>query len=78
MNMPQHHLNVQYDPASRTALLQCGPRSKVLRDVATSAEAERLAHRFAERNWGYGERAAQRNAEARDMTHSIGGSTAGH
>ncbi|SIR45593.1 hypothetical protein SAMN05880582_11435 [Rhizobium sp. RU20A] len=73
MNMPQHHLNVQYDAASRTALLQCGARSKVLRGIATPDEAQQLAYRFAERNWGYAQRSAERNAEAREMTQAIGG-----
>lgn len=70
--MPQHQLNVQYDPASRTALLQCGPRSEVLRDIATSAEAERLAYRFAERNWGYEADEKRRDDEASALARQIG------
>lgn len=46
-------LNVQYDPASRTALLQYGSRSTVLRDLPTREAAEAAARQFAITNWGY-------------------------
>ena len=54
-------LNVQYDPASRTALLQYGSRSKVLRDLPSREAAEAAARRFAIANWGYGEAAGEGN-----------------
>ncbi|WP_112613636.1 hypothetical protein [Mycoplana sp. MJR14] len=55
--IPSHQkLNVHYDPASRTALLQCGKRSKVLRDLPTRQRAEDAARAFACDNWGYVDR----------------------
>ena len=46
-------LNVHYDPASKTALLQCGKRSAVLRTLPTLQTAEDAAREFACSNWGY-------------------------
>lgn len=55
--IPSHQkLNVHYDPASRTALLQCGKRSKVLRDLHTLQTAEDAARAFATTHWGYVDR----------------------
>lgn len=47
MNAVHNQWNVQYGPASRTALLQCGNRSKVLRDLPCWESADAM------NNWGY-------------------------
>ncbi|MCV3738217.1 hypothetical protein OCK02_18585 [Rhizobium sp. TRM96647] len=57
--IPSHPpLNVHYDPASKTALLQFGRRSTVLHDLPTLQKAEDAAREFAASNWGYVEEKA--------------------
>lgn len=65
----QPPLNVHYDPASKTALLQCGKRSKVLHDLPTLQTAEDAAREFASSNWGYVEEKA---GETQDDRHPAG------
>ncbi|PTM94166.1 hypothetical protein [Mycoplana dimorpha] len=72
MTAAHDQLNVQYDPASRTALLQYGSRSTVLRDLPTREAAEAAARRFAITNWGYFDGAHERNRPRDDPFTSHG------
>lgn len=63
--MPTHqNLNIHYDAASKTALLQCGKHSEVLRNLPNRQMAETAARLFASRNWGYKERGPEKQADA--------------